>query len=150
MKKDDNDNFIVKSNYTLTIISKFGFVYCNKCKENNFQYRAYLNYIKNDKAMSLYIFNSLNNFVDMEKQYKVKRSSGIIEDDWELDKNRLITFMNDNWMIPVFKYFDNDTIIKHVFLKDFSELNNYNYQEILTNLNSLQTMTLENFIKLNN
>tara|TARA_Y100000389_G_C17345710_1_gene455730 strand:+ start:81 stop:758 length:678 start_codon:yes stop_codon:yes gene_type:complete len=150
MKKDDNDNFIVKCNYTLSIIPKFGFIYCNKCKDNNLQYKAYLNYIKNEKAMSMYTFNSFNNFVDIDKKYKVKRSSGIIEDDWELDNNRFVTFKDDDWMIPVVKYIENDSIVKHFNLKIFSELNNFDYQKFINNLYSLINMGFSDFVKLNN
>lgn len=147
MKKDDSGNYIVKENYTLSILPQYGFLYCNKCKELNNQYRAYLNYIKTDKAMSVWILFDILKLEDIKKDFKVRRSNGDIENKWHLDKYRLVAFRNDEWIIPVIKYIKNDSIFKHFSLNKFCDLNEFDKEKVNLELNSLLTLSLEEYLK---
>jgi len=69
---------------------------------------------------------SLLNILDSQ-DFKVKRTSGEIQDGWRLNKGDqldtvFIQRIDDNWMIPCRYLEDNDCIQKHVNICDFTEI----------------------------
>lgn len=147
MKKDDSGNFIIKENYCFSILPQYGFLYCEKCKELNNQYKAYLKYIKKEKSMSIWILLDILELEDTSKKFKVTRSNGDIENDWKLDRNRFVAFRNEEWIIPVVKYIDNDSLMKHFSLNKFCDLNEFDKEKVNLELNSLFTLSLEEYLK---
>lgn len=100
-------NYVEKCNLeTIDVSSKYGWRYCDKCTESmRKNTRVYKNI---NKIIS---WNSIAKFINMtifdlaQINVIVKRSSGLIDTDWNLDITRSVSFFKDGnkWKIPVSK-----------------------------------------------
>jgi len=83
-------------------------------------------YVKLKDAFDNTALCSLLNILD-SRDFKVKRTSGEIQDGWHLNKGDqldtvFIQRIDDHWMIPCRYLEGNDCIRKHVNLTDFSDI----------------------------
>ena len=83
-------------------------------------------YVKLKDAFDNTALSSLLNILD-SREFKVKRTSGEIQDGWHLNKGNqvdtvFIQRIDDHWLIPCRYLEDNDCIRKHVNISEFSDI----------------------------
>lgn len=140
MKKDDNGNYIIKGNRDYIMHDLFGFIECVNCnKQKKAETRA-LEWYKEKKLVDWRVI--LRNVEEghplKQKTFSLKRSSGLVENDWELDKNEFIRISKKDKpgeiVVPLHKY---GKMIKYVFLDELCQLNEkLNYQQLTDLINS--------------
>ena len=83
-------------------------------------------YVKLKDAFDNTALSSLLNILD-SREFKVKRTSGEIQDGWHLNKGNqvdtvFIQRIDDHWLIPCRYLEDNDCFRKHVNISEFSDI----------------------------
>jgi hypothetical protein len=134
MKKDENGNYIIKENGDYIIHDLFGFIECINCNKQKKAENRALEWYKEKKVVDwrVVLRKLEDNHPLKEKTFSLKRSSGLVETDWELDTNEFIRISKkDNpgeFVLPLHKY---GKMIKYVFLEELCDLNKkLNYQEL--------------------
>ena len=90
MKKDDNGNYIIKGNRDYIMHDLFGFIECIDCNKLKAETRALEWYKEKQLVDWRIILRNVEESSIKTKTFSLKRSSGLVENDWELDKNEFI------------------------------------------------------------
>ena len=134
MKKDESGNNIIKENRDYIIHDLFGFIECISCKKQKKAENRALEWYKEKKVVDwrVVLRKLEDNHPLKEKTFSLKRSSGLVETDWELDTNEFIRISKKDkpgeFVVPLQKY---GKMIKYVLLDELCDLNEkLNYQQI--------------------
>lgn len=134
MKKDESGNNIIKENRDYVIHDLFGFIECVICNKQKKAENRALEWYKEKKVVDWrVVLRKLEDSHPLkEKNFSLKRSSGLVETDWELDKNEFIRISKKDKpgeiVVPLHKY---GKMSKYVFLDELCDLNEkLNYQQL--------------------
>ena len=126
-KSCDFCNKTYKENtYLNPMIHLFGYQHCDKCRDICQKHISlYSNH--NHNFPTIHFCDHFN--IKYSQLFKVKRTSGCIEDNWLISIEEFIKFRNGKYLIPLLS----GNIFKYVNLFTFCELNkSRNYNNIIT------------------